>query len=108
KLDREDAQKELRSNGLAMAAGMPAEITRIEFKSNQVIFELNGGGRSGKKWYQRIEISAGGVEPIAQPQSTAIAFGSSVTVDYGQALPNLTSAQLRKILAGVLDFERHS
>ena len=108
KLDQAEAQREIRANGQAMQAGMPAEITRIEFKSNQVIFELNGGGRSGKKWYQHIEISAGGVEPIAQPQSTVSAFGSSVTVDYGQALPNLTSAQLKKILAGVLDFERHS
>ena len=59
KLDQEDAQKEMRTNGVAMQAGMPAEITKIEFKSNQVIFELNGGGRSGKKWYQHIEVGMG-------------------------------------------------
>jgi hypothetical protein len=31
-----------------------------------------------------------------------------VTVDFGKALPDLTVPQLKKILTGVLDFERHS
>ena len=109
KLEKEDAQKELRANGLAMAAGVPAEITRIEFKANQVIFELNGGGRSGKKWYQHIEIGMGAeTEPVGPQRPTTTAYGSSVTLDFGKALPNLTVPQVKKILTGVLDFERHS
>jgi hypothetical protein len=108
-LDKADAQKELHNNGLAMQAGNPAQITHIEFKSNEVIFELNGGGKSGKKWYQHIEIGMGDTtEPIGQSQQTTTAFGSSVTVDFGKALPDLTVPQLKKILTGVLDFERHS
>ena len=108
KLDHEDAQKELHNNGLAMQAGNPAQITRIEFKSNEIVFELNGGGKSGKKWYQHIEVGMGTeTEPISQQQQTS-AFGSSVTVDYGKSLPNLTIPQLKKILSGVLDFERRS
>ena len=109
KLDQEDSQKELRTNGLAMQAGMPAEITKIEFKASQVIFELNGGGKSGKKWYQHIEVGVGeATTPIGQPQQSTTAFGSSVTVDFGKAMPVLTVPQMKKILTGVLDFERHS
>jgi len=109
KLAGDDAQKELRSNGLAMAAGVPAEITKIEFKSNQVIFELNGGGRSGKKWYQHIEVGMGtDTEPVGPQRPTTTAYGSSVTLDFGKALPDLTVPQVKKILTGVLDFERHS
>jgi hypothetical protein len=109
KLDQAEAQTEMRSNGLAMNAGMPAQITHIEFKSSSIVFELNGGGRSGKKWYQHIEIGAGPMsEPIAQPQQSTVAYGSSVAVDFGKALPNLTVPELKKILAGVLDFERHA
>jgi hypothetical protein len=108
-LDKQDAQKEMHNNGLAMQAGNPAQITHIEFKSNEVIFELNGGGKSGKKWYQHIEVGMGPeVGPVGQQQQTISAFGSSVTLDYGKALPNLTVPQLKKILSGVLDFERHS
>jgi hypothetical protein len=109
KLDQTEAQKELHINGMAMRAGTPAEITKIEFKSNQVIFEVNGGGRSGKKWYQHIEIGMGTeTAPMGAQQPATTAFGSSVTLDYGKALPDLTVAQVRKILSGVLDFERHS
>jgi hypothetical protein len=109
KLNREEAQKELRGNGLAMAAGVPAEITKIEFKANQVIFELNGGGRSGRKWYQHIEVGMGpDTEPVGPQQPVTTAYGSSVTLDYGKALPDLAVPQVKKILTGVLDFERHS
>jgi hypothetical protein len=109
KLDKGGAEKEMRANGVAMQAGMPAEITRIEFKSKQLIFEVNGGGRSGKKWYQHIEVGMGGpTTPVGPQQQTLAAFGSSVTVDFGKALPDLTIPQVKKILSGVLDFERHS
>ena len=109
KLDQAAAQSEMHNNGLAMKAGMPATITHIEFKSSQIVFELNGGGRSGKKWYQHIEIGVGpGSEPLDQSQQSTVAYGSSVTLDYGQALPDLTIPEIKKILAGVLDFERHA
>ena len=109
KLDQTGVQKEMHINGPAMKAGMPAEITRIEFKEKQIVFELNGGGRSGKKWYQHIEVGMGtATEPIGPQQQQVTAYGSSVTLDYGKTVPDLTVPQIKKILAGVLDFERHS
>jgi hypothetical protein len=108
-LYREEAQKEMHLNGMAMQAGTPAVITKIEFKSNKIIFELNGGGKSGKKWYQHIEIGMGGATaPIGPQQQTVTAYGSSVTVDFGKALPDLTVPQVKTVLSGILDFERHS
>lgn len=109
RLDATDAQKQLHLNGMAMQAGMPAQITRIEFKSNQIIFEVNGGGRSGKKWYQHVQIDMGAsITPVDQEGAQTQVFGSSITLDYGKPLPDMTVAQIRKILTGVLDFERHS
>jgi hypothetical protein len=108
-LYREEAQKEMHLNGMAMQAGTPAVITKIEFKSNKIIFELNGGGKSGKKWYQHIEIGVGGAtNPIGPQQQTVTSYGSSVTVDFGKALPDLTVPQVKTVLSGILDFERHS
>src|SRR5271157_4291972 len=46
--------------------------------------------------------------PIGAPQQPTTAFGSSVTVDFGKALPDLTVPQVKEILSGTLDFERHS
>jgi hypothetical protein len=109
KLDKPDALKQIHDNGLAIQAGNPAQITHIEFKSTEIVFELNGGGKSSKKWYQRIEIGAGDSSaPVVDSPQTVVSYGSSVTLDYGKALPNLTVPELKKILTGVLDFERHS
>jgi hypothetical protein len=36
--------------------GMPIQTTKIEFKAKRIVFEINGGGKKGKKWYQRIQI----------------------------------------------------
>ncbi|MGO8788215.1 MAG: hypothetical protein ACLQVL_12650 [Terriglobia bacterium] len=109
KLNQAEAQKELHFNGMAVQAGAPAVITKIEFKSSQVVFEVNGGGKSRQKWYQHIEIDGGmGVSPVNSGQPPTTAFGSSITVDFGKALPDLTVAQLKTILSGTLDFERHS
>ena len=46
--DKEGADKELRQHGPAILPGMPVEITRLMFKSNRLILEINGGGKSGK------------------------------------------------------------
>jgi hypothetical protein len=109
KLNQADAQKEMHFNGMAMQAGAPAVITKIEFKSNQIIFEVNGGGRTREKWYQHIELDGGmGVSPVNSGQAPTAAFGSSITVDFGKALPDLTVSQLKTILSSTLDFERHS
>jgi hypothetical protein len=108
-LDQNNAASEIRTNGMAVRPGMPVEITKIEFKSDEVVFELNGGGKSGKKWYQHIEIGMGTqTAPIGAQEPPTLAYGSSVTVALGKSPPNLTVPQVKKILSGVLDFERHS
>jgi hypothetical protein len=109
KLDHEKAQSEMRTNGMAIKPGMPVEITKIGFKSDQLVFELNGGGKSGKKWYQHIQIGIGTVTtPIGPQQPPTLAYGSSVTLDFGKPVPDLTVPQVKQLLSGVLDFERHS
>lgn len=109
KLDRAKAESEIRTNGMAIRPGMPVEITKIGFKSDQLVFELNGGGKSGKKWYQHIEIGMGTTTaPIGSQQPATLAYGSSITLDFGKSVPDLTVLQVKTLLSGVLDFERHS
>lgn len=109
KLDQGNAESEIRNNGMAIRPGMPVEITKIEFKSEELVFELNGGGRSGKKWYQRIEVGMGTqTSPVGPQEPPTLAYGSSITVALGKSSPDLTVPQVKKILSGVLDFERHS
>jgi hypothetical protein len=108
KLDQARAEAELRSNGAAIKAGMPVEITKIAFKSEAIVFEINGGGKNRRKWYQHIEIGVGSTtNPIAQ-EPPVFTYGSSITLTFPGKVPELTVAQVKQALSGVLDFERHS
>jgi hypothetical protein len=107
-VDQEKANAELRVNGVAIKPGMPVEITKMEFKSHRVILELNGGGKKGKKWYQRIQIGMGGTTRPIAPDSPTLAHGSSITLDYAGKEEDLTVAKVKAMLAAVLDFERRS
>jgi hypothetical protein len=109
KLDQGKAREELRSQGMAVGAGMPIEITRMTFKGSRILFELNGGGKSGKKWYQHIEVGMGtSTAPVAQQQNTQVANGSYVTLEVPGKIEDLSTAQAKQLLSSVLDFERHS
>ncbi len=107
-IDQDKFNSELRQHGTAVQSGMPIQITKVKIDSNSILFEVNGGGRKGKKWYQRIQIGgSAGVTPIA-PDSPTVAFGSSVTLTFPGRVPDLTVAQVKAMLAPVLDFDRHS
>src|SRR5436190_15593802 len=41
------------NHGPAARPGERAQITNIEFKDKQIIFEINGGPKKKAKWYQR-------------------------------------------------------
>ncbi len=103
------AEEELKVNGVAIRAGMPVEITKITFKSDRIVFEINRGGKHGRKWYQHIEVGMGNVlTPIAPDDTPVLAYGSWISVTFPGKVPELTVAQAKQMLATVLDFERHS
>jgi hypothetical protein len=107
-LDRAKSNSELRANGVAIRPGMPVEITRMTFKQDRIIFEINGGGKTGKKWYQRIEVGMGTTtQPIA-PQAPVLAYGSWITLAFPEKTKDLSVTEVKQMLGSVLDFERHS
>jgi hypothetical protein len=110
KLDQAKARQELTENGPAVNPGTPVEISKVDFKSNQLTLEINGGGKNGKHWYQHIEVGMGTTtQPIApQDPNHAMVYGSYVTLKFPQRVPELTVAETKQLLAPVLDFERHS
>jgi hypothetical protein len=109
KLDQVKARDELRTQGTAVSPGMPIEITKMTFKGDRILFEVNGGGKSGKKWYQHIEVGMGtSTAPVATQQGAQVAIGSYITLAVPGKVENLTTVQVKQLLASVLDFERHS
>jgi hypothetical protein len=108
KLDKADADSELRANGMAIKPGMPVEITKLTFKPTEIVFELNGGGKKRSKWYQHIEVGMGAATtPIAE-QPSVLEYGSWVTLVFPGKIPEVSVDQVKQALGNVLDFSRHS
>ena len=108
KLDKADADSQLGAHGMAIKAGMPVEITKITFKPEDIVFEINGGGKGSSKWYQHIEVGMGtATTPISQ-QPPSMTYGSSVTLVFPGKIPDLSVDQVKQVLGNVLDFSRHS
>jgi len=108
KLDKAEADAQLSANGLAIKAGMPVEISKITFKSKEIVFELNGGGKKKSKWYQHLEVGVGmDTVPVSQAPPV-MAYGSWVTLVFPDKVPQLTVDQVKEALGNVLDFTRRT
>jgi hypothetical protein len=107
-LDKAKADEQMRLNGTALGPGSPVQITKMEFKSDRVSLELNGGGKKGKKWYQRIEVGVGTSTTPISPDQPTLAYGSSVTLILPKKIEGVTVEEVKRLLGSVLDFERHS
>jgi hypothetical protein len=56
--------------GPAVKPGDPAHISFVQIKNDHIHFEINGGPVRRKKWYQRIEVSAGPTVSRLRPSRT--------------------------------------
>jgi len=120
-LNENKLRQTLANRGAAVQPGEIVQITGIEFQRDSILVEINGGGKKKKKWYERIVIQGGsgsiggGAPPPQQApppgggNAPANTFqGSWVTLNFDGRIPDLSGAQVKELLATVLDFSRQS
>jgi hypothetical protein len=101
-------------NGPACRPGERVQITNLRFAGRDIVFEINGGPLARKKWWQRVQAgSVGGVAPAGSGGSEPDdvynhAHGSNLTLAFKDYVPELTAAQVKELLAPVLDFKAES
>lgn len=107
-IDERSLDIQVANYGPAVSVGEVAQITKIEFLSDKIRFEINGGGKKKTKWYQRIEMSGPmGGRTVSQDVPQAVA-GSQITLDFGTPLPDMSPDQVKEYLAPVFDFSKKS
>lgn len=95
--------------GTSIRPGDQVQITRITFKDDRIIFELNGGGKKKRHWYEGIQVGMGGPPVSARRPDAETAGpprGSWLTLVFPGPIPDLTPEQLKEYLAPVLDFSK--
>ena len=92
--------------GPAARVGDLVQITKVTFDNDKIVLEINGGLKA--KWRNHLEIGMGGsTQPISRSDANAPG-GTYIALLFHQPLPPLRTEDIKKMLAPVLDFEKHS
>lgn len=102
-----------KESGPAARTGDLVQITKIDIDDDKIVLQINGGYKGGRKWYQGVQIGGGvggggGTVPISQTNDTNAPGGTSIAVLFHKPLEPIKASEIKKMLASVLDFEKHS
>ncbi|HEY7212515.1 MAG TPA: hypothetical protein VH477_19720 [Bryobacteraceae bacterium] len=107
--DRNVWDKALNEQGPSARVGDQIQITRVKIEDNRIVFEINGGTRSGH-WYDHVQVGMGGgtaTAPVSTNQNGQ-ANGSHVALVFSGAVPSLKAQDIRQMLSPIFDFAKHS
>ncbi len=107
--DKAEWQDALRETGPAARLGDQIQITNVKIESNKILLDINGGSKGTGHWYDHVEIGmGGGTSPVSTNQNGQPLNGSRVVLVFPGPIPSLKSAEIRRMLAPIFDFEKHS
>ncbi len=94
--------------GPAARVGDLVQITKVTLEDEKILLEINGGMKGKKKWYENVEVGMGNrTTPIGQ-QNTNAPGGTYVSLEFGKPVPPMQAVDIKKMLAPILDFDKHS
>ncbi len=106
--DKQEWTETAREYGPAARVGDLVQVSKIDIGGDRIVLQINGGFRGGRKWYERIEVGTGTrTAPIAQGQSNAPG-GTTIALLFHKELPSIAPAEVKKLLAPILDFEKRT
>ena len=79
-------------------------------ESDKIVLEINHGMKGSKgNWRDHVSIGmGGGMAPVNTQQNSNAPSGTSIVLLFNKPLPSLKAADIKKILAPVLAFEKES
>ena len=94
--------------GLAGRVGDLIQVTHLVIDKDRIILELNGGMKSGRRFLDHVQIGMGDtIGPVTGPATNAPG-GTTVALTFGGPIGETSSADIKKLLLPVLDFEQSS
>ena len=95
------------NGGPAAREGDQVQITHVGFEGDKLLIQVNGGLKTGDKWYDHIQVGVGGMgRQVGNGGPPSL--GTSIEVDFHKPLENLNSDQLKKILSPLLEFDKRT
>jgi hypothetical protein len=107
--DKAQWDKAGRELGPAARLGDLVQVTGVDIQKQAIILVINNGMKGKTSWKDHIQVGiGGGMAPITQSGNSAAPSGTTIAVRFRDGIGDVTSADVKKILVPVLDFEKHS
>lgn len=97
-------QQALLDRGDSAQRGARVAITAIEFKSDHIVFTINGGPHK-THWYNHVHIGMSGNMSPTQTTVQGGPHGSVITLQFANDVPPLTPEQVRHYLSPLIDWD---
>lgn len=105
-----ELQQALRSGGIAASPGDTVQITSLEFRAREIVIQVNGGGKKRYRLKDHLQVGMGGMPVSTGSQSqdaqATEGNGSTLFLDYGRPIPDMSAEDLMHDLGPFLDFSK--
>lgn len=106
--DHDVWQAAFKELGPAGRVGDLIQVTHIEIDKDRIVLDLNGGMKGGHRFLDHLQIGMDmQTSPISGPATNAPG-GATVALTFGGPIGEVTSAEIKKMLQPILDFERET
>jgi len=94
------------SQGLSSKPGDRVILSNIKIENSRIVFDLNGGPDPKHRFLRHVQVGAGGTDttPVVQGGGQE-AIGSRLTLTFADHVPELTSAEVKGLLAPLISFD---
>ena len=101
-----------KETGPAARTGDLVQITKVDIEPDRLVLQINGGFKGGRHWYDGVQVGGGAstsptMTPIGNGDSNAPG-GTSLVLLFHKPLEPIKAAEIKKILAPVLDFDKRT
>jgi hypothetical protein len=106
-IDKQTLSDAVRLYGLAASPGDVVQITAMDFRSHEIVIQINGGGKKHFHLRDHLQVGMGNVysqpPPAYEPPQPA---GATLVLDYGRPIPDMSPDDLKHDLGVFLDFSK--
>jgi len=107
--DKKKWDEAAKVGGPAARAGDLVQITRMDLDEDKIVLEINHGMRGKGHWYDHVQIGMGNTtSPVSQPGDSNAPNGTTIALLFHKPLEPMKAAEVKKMLAPILDFEKRS
>lgn len=97
-----------KQNGPAGRVGDLVRVTKVTIEKDAIILEINNGMRAKGAWKDHVSVGMGVPMPVNGGQNSNSPGGTTLALRFGEPIGEITSAEVKKMLAPVLDFNQRT